>query len=169
VHVGPGKCSGKSASVYFTSTSTSLPPTYGTAGRSPTMPGTSFPAGCSICWAVPGGMPVRITCAAMSWSTWVIRGTVLVVEETGDLKKGTATAGVQRQYSGTAGRVGNCQVPVFLTYAARDGRALIDRELYLPHSWISDPARWRAAGPVMCWPWPARTGRRQPPPPARLA
>jgi SRSO17 transposase len=73
-------------------------------------------------------------------------GAVLVVDETGDVKKGTATAGVQRQYTGTAGRVENCQVAVFLTYAAPGGHALIDRELYLPQSWIGDPDRCRAAG-----------------------
>ena len=71
---------------------------------------------------------------------------VLVVDETGDVKKGTASAGVQRQYSGTAGRVENCQVAVFLSYAAPAGHALIDRELYLPRSWIADPARCTAAG-----------------------
>jgi SRSO17 transposase len=71
---------------------------------------------------------------------------VLVVDETGDLKKGTATAGVQRQYSGTAGRIENCQVAVFLTYAGRGGHALIDRDLYVPKSWTADPARCRAAG-----------------------
>ena len=71
---------------------------------------------------------------------------VLVVDETGDLKKGTATAGVQRQYTGTAGRIENSQVAVFLTYAGRGGHALIDRELYLPKSWTADPARCRAAG-----------------------
>ena len=59
-------------------------------------------------------------------------GAVLVVDETGDLKKGTATAGVQRQYTGTAGRIENAQVSVFLTYAAPAGHALIDRALYLP-------------------------------------
>ena len=59
-------------------------------------------------------------------------GGVLVVDETGFLKKGTKSAGVQRQYSGTAGRVENCQIGVFLTYASSRGRALIDRELYLP-------------------------------------
>ena len=87
---------------------------------------------------------------------------VLVVDETGDLKKGTATAGVQRQYTGTAGRIENAQVAVYLTYAAPAGHALIDRALYLPRSWTSDPARvpgrrdprWRrvrdqaAAGPA---------------------
>ncbi|HTQ88567.1 MAG TPA: IS701 family transposase [Streptosporangiaceae bacterium] len=71
---------------------------------------------------------------------------VLVVDETGDVKKGTVSAGVQRQYSGTAGRVENCQVAVFLSYAAPAGHALIDRELYLPRSWIADPARCAAAG-----------------------
>jgi SRSO17 transposase len=71
---------------------------------------------------------------------------VLVVDETGDLKKGTASAGVQRQYTGTAGRVENCQVAVFLSYAARGGHALIDRDLYLPRSWTADPPRCAAAG-----------------------
>jgi SRSO17 transposase len=71
---------------------------------------------------------------------------VLVVDETGDVKKGSASAGVQRQYSGTAGRVENCQVAVFLSYAAPAGHALIDRELYLPRSWTDDPARCAAAG-----------------------
>jgi SRSO17 transposase len=71
---------------------------------------------------------------------------VLVVDETGDLKKGTATSGVQRQYTGTAGRIENAQVAVYLGYAARAGHALIDRELYLPRSWTGDPARCRAAG-----------------------
>jgi SRSO17 transposase len=71
---------------------------------------------------------------------------VLVVDETGDVKKGTATAGVQRQYTGTAGRVENAQVAVYLTYAGRDGYALIDRRLYLPKSWAADPARRAAAG-----------------------
>jgi SRSO17 transposase len=68
-------------------------------------------------------------------------GGVLVVDETGFLKKGTRSAGVQRQYSGTAGRVENCQVGVFLAYASSKGRALVDRELYLPKEWAADPAR----------------------------
>jgi SRSO17 transposase len=68
-------------------------------------------------------------------------GGVLVVDETGFLKKGTKSAGVQRQYSGTAGRIENCQVGVFLAYASPRGRALVDRELYLPAAWASDPAR----------------------------
>jgi SRSO17 transposase len=73
-------------------------------------------------------------------------GAVLVVDETGDLKKGRHTAGVQRQYTGTAGRIENSQVAVYLTYAAPAGHALIDRALYLPRSWTGDPARCRAAG-----------------------
>jgi SRSO17 transposase len=70
---------------------------------------------------------------------------VLVVDETGFLKKGTTSVGVQRQYSGTAGKVDNCQLGVFLAYASPRGRAFIDRELYLPRSWTNDPARCRAA------------------------
>jgi hypothetical protein len=71
---------------------------------------------------------------------------VLIVDDTGFIKKGTRSAGVQRQYSGTAGRVENCQVGVFLAYAGAAGHALIDRELYLPESWTSDRDRCRAAG-----------------------
>jgi SRSO17 transposase len=71
---------------------------------------------------------------------------VLVVDETGDLKKGTATVGVQRQYTGTAGRVENAQVAVYLTYATDAGHAFIDRELYVPRSWADDPERRAAAG-----------------------
>src|SRR5215471_19130629 len=73
-------------------------------------------------------------------------GAVLVIDETGDVKKGAATAGVQRQYTGTAGRTENAQVAVYLSYAAPAGHALIDRELYLPRSWTDDPARCQAAG-----------------------
>jgi SRSO17 transposase len=71
---------------------------------------------------------------------------VLVVDETGDLKKGTATVGVQRQYTGTAGRVENAQVAVYLVYATDAGHGVIDRELYLPRSWTDDPERLQAAG-----------------------
>jgi len=73
-------------------------------------------------------------------------GAVLVVDETGDVKKGTATVGVQRQYSGTAGRIENAQVAVYLTYAAPRGHALIDRALYLPKSWAEDADRCQEAG-----------------------
>jgi SRSO17 transposase len=71
---------------------------------------------------------------------------VLVLDDTGDLKKGTQSVGVQRQYTGTAGRVENAQVAVFLADATPRGRALIDREIYLPHSWTDDPDRCAAAG-----------------------
>jgi SRSO17 transposase len=73
-------------------------------------------------------------------------GGVLIADDTGFLKKGTRSAGVQRQYSGTAGRTENCQVGVLLAYASRFGHALIDRELYVPQSWTGDPERCRAAG-----------------------
>jgi SRSO17 transposase len=74
-------------------------------------------------------------------------GAVLVVDETGFLKKGRSSAGVQRQYTGTAGRIENAQVGVFLALATSRGRALIDRRLYLPeHSWSNDPERRNAAG-----------------------
>jgi len=71
---------------------------------------------------------------------------VLIVDETGFLKKGDKSVGVQRQYSGTAGRIENSQVGVFLALASARGRTLIDRELYLPQSWCEDPDRCRAAG-----------------------
>jgi len=71
---------------------------------------------------------------------------VLVVDETGFLKKGTKSVGVARQYSGTAGRIENCQVGVFLAYAGRLGRAFLDRALYLPEAWAVDLDRRREAG-----------------------
>ena len=73
-------------------------------------------------------------------------GGVLVLDETGFVKKGSKSAGVQRQYSGTAGRIENCQVGVFLAYASRYGRALVDRAWYLPESWAADRARRAEAG-----------------------
>ena len=74
------------------------------------------------------------------------RNAVLIVDETGFLKKGEHSAGVQRQYSGTAGRIENSQIGVFLCYAGNGGSAFIDRELYMPQSWIDDHPRCRAAG-----------------------
>jgi SRSO17 transposase len=70
---------------------------------------------------------------------------VYVLDETGFLKKGKKSVGVQRQYSGTAGRVENCQIGVFLAYATAMGHTLVDRELYLPKSWTRDPKRCREA------------------------
>ena len=74
------------------------------------------------------------------------RDAVLVLDETGFLKKGIHSAGVQRQYSGTAGRIENSQVGVFLCYASARGYVLLDRELYLPQQWVEDGPRCRAAG-----------------------
>ena len=83
------------------------------------------------------GLVVEPLCAADA---------VLVVDETGDPKKGRHTVGVQRQYTGTAGRIENAQVGVYLGYATRRGHAMVDRELYLPRSWTDDPDRCAAAG-----------------------
>ena len=71
---------------------------------------------------------------------------ILVIDETGFLKKGQASAGVARQYSGTAGRIENCQIGVFLTYVSSLGHTLLDRELYLPKEWMQDRARCQRAG-----------------------
>lgn len=71
---------------------------------------------------------------------------VLVIDETGFLKKGTKSVGVKRQYSGTAGRIENCQVGVFLVYASPSSHAFLDRELYLPEEWASDLPRREEAG-----------------------
>ena len=71
---------------------------------------------------------------------------VLILDDTGDLKKGIFSVGVQRQYTGTAGRVENSQVAVFLAYASSRGRALVDREVYLPKVWTDDRERCQAAG-----------------------
>ena len=82
-----------------------------------------------------------------------------VIDETGFLKKGAPSAGVARQYSGTAGRIENCQIGVFLAYASRSGHTLLDRELYLPAAWTADRERCRRAGipeARACAPKPAR-------------
>jgi len=73
-------------------------------------------------------------------------GGVLIVDETGFVKKGTKSVGVQRQYSGTAGRRENCQIGVFLNYASGKGRTFLDRELYLPQGWADDAERRHEAG-----------------------
>jgi SRSO17 transposase len=71
---------------------------------------------------------------------------VLVIDETGFVKKGVKSAGVQRQYSGTAGRVENCQIGVFLAYTTEHGRTLLDRELYLPRAWAEEKKRRESVG-----------------------
>lgn len=70
---------------------------------------------------------------------------VLVVDETGFLKQGKASCGVARQYTGSAGKITNCQIGVFATYVSRHGHAFIDRALYLPKAWTGDPVRMAAA------------------------
>ena len=98
-------------------------------------------------------------------------GAVLVIDETGFLKKGTKSAGVARQYSGTAGRIENSQIGVFLAYASPQGQAFLDRALYLPKAWTEDGPRREAAGiPAeiqfatkgiwrrRCWPVPLPPG-----------
>jgi SRSO17 transposase len=76
---------------------------------------------------------------------------VFVLDDTGFIKKGRRSAGVQRQYTGTTGKIDNCQLGVFLAYASSRGRALVDRELYLPTSWTEDPDRCAKAGiPAEC-------------------
>lgn len=74
------------------------------------------------------------------------RAGILVIDETGFPKQGTHSVGVQRQYSGTLGKIGNCQLGVFLAYASPRGYAALDRALYLPHSWLDDPARCAQVG-----------------------
>lgn len=70
---------------------------------------------------------------------------VLVIDETGFLKQGKASCGVARQYTGSAGKITNCQIGVFASYVSRHGHAFIDRALYLPQTWTNDPARMKAA------------------------
>ncbi len=108
--------------------------------------------------ATPDGMQRLLNAAA--WDAEAVRddlrayavehlgdpGGVLILDETGFLKKGTKSVGVQRQYSGTAGRIENCQLGVFLCYATRHGAAFLDRALYLPKDWAADAARRATAG-----------------------
>src|SRR4029079_185929 len=75
---------------------------------------------------------------------------VLVIDETGFLKQGRASCGVSRQYTGSAGKITNCQIGVFAAYVSRHGHALIDRALYLPKSWTDDPARMAEAHVPAC-------------------
>jgi SRSO17 transposase len=130
------------------------------------MHGLLAPLPVKNCWTIaehagddgPGGMQDLIGRAC--WDDALVREQVrafvaarlghpdgiLVVDETGDLKKGTHTVGVQRQYSGTAGKIENCQLAVHLSYASPLGHTLIDVALYLPKSWTEDPQRRIEAG-----------------------
>jgi SRSO17 transposase len=97
----------------------------------------------SAAWDVEG---VRDDLRAYIVETLGTMDRVLIVDETGFLKKGTKSAGVQRQYSGTAGCIENCQIGVFLAYATARGHAFVDRELYVPESWHANRPRCREAG-----------------------
>jgi len=81
-----------------------------------------------------------------SWNHVCTPVAVLVIDETGFIEKGDKSVGVQRQYSGTAGRIENCQIGVFLAYATPQGRTFPDRELYLPQEWVQDAGRRAEAG-----------------------
>lgn len=110
--------------------------------------GERTPDGMQHLWGGPTGTP---TGSATNVCDYVVDHlhddqAVLMVDETGDVKKGTGTVGVQRQDTGTAGRIENAQVAVYLVYAGRRGHAAVDRELYVPRSWTSDPDRCRDAG-----------------------
>src|SRR6059036_27984 len=78
-------------------------------------------------------------------ATLALPDAVLVIDETGFLKQGKASCGVGRQYTGSAGKITNCQIGVFAAYVSDHGHALIDRQLYLPKAWTGDLARMRAA------------------------
>ena len=112
------------------------------------MLGTRRPMGCSGCWP-SGTHEVRDDLRGYVVEHLGDAGGVLVVDETGFLKKGRRSVGVKRQYSGTA-KVENCQIGVFLAYGSRHGAAFLDRELYLPQEWAADGARRREAG-VRTW------------------
>lgn len=103
---------------------------------------------CSGCSITPTGtLTLSVTTCGSTWrSTWATRLRCWSWTRPGFLKKGTKSAGVARQYSGTAGRIENCQVGVFVAYATPAGRTFIDRELYLPKAWATDPARCAEAG-----------------------
>lgn len=89
---------------------------------------------------------LRDTIREYAVQTLGLTDNVLVIDETGFLKKGTHSVGVKRQYSGTAGRIENCQIGVFVVYTTAQGHTLIDRELYLPKEWCSDEVRREKAG-----------------------
>lgn len=110
--------------------------------------GESRPKGTQEFLAEPGWDPDAVRDALREYVVESLGSPegVLVVDETGFLKKGTRSVGVKRQYSGTAGRVENCQIGVFLAYASKKGAALVDRALYLPKEWAQDESRRRDAG-----------------------
>jgi SRSO17 transposase len=92
-----------------------------------------------------GGGCFRRHCARVCVEALTDADGVLVIEETGFLKQGKGSRGVGRQYTGSAGKITNCQVGVFAAYASRRGHALVDRALYLPRDWARDPVRLAGA------------------------
>ena len=96
---------------------------------------------------VQNGMPIKVRDHLQQYVVQHLAGQdgVLIVDETRFKRKGTKSAGVGRQYSGTAGRIENCQIGVFLAYRCSKGHALIDRELYFPKAWCENPTRCREA------------------------
>jgi DDE superfamily endonuclease len=112
------------------------------AGRWPSMRTRQCRTGCSGCSLRPGGTRPRPRRRPRICHRHARRpGRVLIGDDTGFEKKGSYSAGVQRQCTGTAGKIANCQLGVFLAYAGPRGRALINRELYLPRSWTEDDRR----------------------------
>lgn len=103
-----------------------------------------------LCWASWGADAVRDDLRDYVVEQLHDERAVLVVDETGDLRKGTQTVGVQRQYSGTAGRIENSQVAVYLVYAGARGHAAVNRELYIPRSWTCETDRWPPRGHRLC-------------------
>jgi hypothetical protein len=94
----------------------------------------------------PGTLMRPVMMSALFVAAWLGDWAgVLIASDTGCLKKGTGSVGVQRLYSGTAGRIENSQVGAFLSHVSARGRALIDRWVYLPRSWTGDPGRCAAA------------------------
>ena len=83
-------------------------------------------------------MHCATSCASMRWKRCADEDAVLVIDETGFLKQGKASCGVARQYTGSAGKITNCQIGVFASYVSRHGHAFIDRALYLPKEWTDD-------------------------------
>jgi SRSO17 transposase len=118
------------------------------AGNWLKLSGSEGHEGCNGSWEMPIGMRKLfvMSCGLMWSSSWGGEQGILVVDETGFVKKGKKSAGVARQYSGTAGRRENCQIGVFLLYASGRGTAFLDRRLYLPEEWTQDRVRCREAG-----------------------
>src|SRR4051812_8123364 len=113
------------------------------AGCAPKRPVTPVPGGSRRSWGAAAGM--RDIVREYALEHLAADDAVLVVDETGFLKQGKASCGVARQYTGSAGKITNCQIGVFAAYVSGKGHAFIDRALYLPKAWAEDPERRAAA------------------------